>query len=400
MSYAVNELGDWFGIIALTVLVYDETGSAIATAGLFLGTRLLPALIAPVIVARAERPAPRVALSVIYAAEAVTFVGLAMLATNFTLTGVIVLATIDGALALSGRSLIRAVTASLLAPSGELRAGNAILNIAFTGGTAIGPGLAGVIIGGATIGAISVGGIGIQASLLLNAGSFLLIAGILATTRKLPRAEPDQAGVMDRLRAGLAYIGSRRPLHLLLSAQGAAFLFFGAVIPVEVIYAKETLSAGDAGYGLLLTSWGVGMVLGSATFAATRRMSLGILLLVSTAAIGIAYLGMSAAPTLGIACLWAIPGGIGNGVQWVSLVSAIQELTAERMQARVMSVLESIGAVMPGIGYFVGGLIATGHGPRATFVFAGAGILLVLALATPMLWQTMTSWRSRIDDAS
>ena len=46
-SYAVNELGDWMGIVALSVLVFDRTGSALATAGLFLGTRFLPALLAP-----------------------------------------------------------------------------------------------------------------------------------------------------------------------------------------------------------------------------------------------------------------------------------------------------------------------------------------------------------------
>jgi hypothetical protein len=38
-TYAVNEIGDWMGIIALSVLVFDRTGSAVATAGLFLGTR-------------------------------------------------------------------------------------------------------------------------------------------------------------------------------------------------------------------------------------------------------------------------------------------------------------------------------------------------------------------------
>jgi hypothetical protein len=35
-TYAVNELGDWMGIIALSVLVFDRTNSALATAGLFL----------------------------------------------------------------------------------------------------------------------------------------------------------------------------------------------------------------------------------------------------------------------------------------------------------------------------------------------------------------------------
>ena len=63
------------GIIALSVLVFDRTDSALATTGLFLGTRFLPALLAPILVTRVERPPPRFALPVIYCGEAAAFGG-------------------------------------------------------------------------------------------------------------------------------------------------------------------------------------------------------------------------------------------------------------------------------------------------------------------------------------
>src|SRR5215204_4899758 len=91
-TYAINELGDWMGIIALSILVYDRTGSALATAALFLGTRFLPALLAPILVTHAERPPPRFALPVIYCGEAATFGALALLAGDFALAPVVVLA--------------------------------------------------------------------------------------------------------------------------------------------------------------------------------------------------------------------------------------------------------------------------------------------------------------------
>src|SRR4051794_35608376 len=138
-SYAINELGDWMGIVALSVLVFDRTDSALATAALFLGTRFLPALFAPVLVAHAERPPPRFALPVIYCGEAAVYGALALLAGRFSLAPVVALAAIDGALALAGRALTRAVVATALEPTGEPRAGNALLNIAFTGGGALGP---------------------------------------------------------------------------------------------------------------------------------------------------------------------------------------------------------------------------------------------------------------------
>jgi MFS family permease len=391
-TYAVNELGDWMGIVALSILVFDHTGSALATTGLFLGSRFLPALLAPILVARVEQPPPRFALPVIYCGEAAAFGGLALLASNFSLAGAIALATIDGTLALAGRSLTRAVVAALLEPVGELRAGNAVLNVAFTGGAALGPGLAGLV----------VAGFGAQTALLLDAVSFYIVGWILITAGPLPQVEPDPGRLRERVQAGLAYIRRAATLRRLLIAQGGAFVFFAAVIPIGVIYAKQTLGAGDSGYGLLLASWGVGMVIGSIVFAAVRRAPLPHQLFFSTVAIGAAYLGLAAAPTLAVACMASIVGGAGNGVQWVSVVSAVQELTREGMQARVMSVLESIGAAMPGVGFVLGGLITTGQDARATFLFAGIGVLVIVAIAVPLLgskWpeQTASSKPNELD---
>jgi MFS family permease len=379
VSYAVNELGDWMGIVALSVLVFDRTGSALATGVLFLGTGFVPAILAPILVVRAEQPAPRFALPTIYAGEAAAFAALALLAAHFSLAAVFALAAIDGALALTGRSLTRAVTAAMLEPEGELRAGNAVLNVAFTGGAAVGPGIAGLV----------VAGFGVQTALLLDAASFYAIAWILLTAGPLAHAAPEPGRIRERLRVGLGYIRRRARLRGLLVAEGIAFVFFAAVIPVEVIFAKETLGAGDSGYGLLLASWGVGMVMGSVVFAVVRRAPLPHLLFFSTLTVGAGYLGMAAAPTLAYACAAAALGGTGNGVQWVAMVSAVQELTAPNMQARVMSVLESAAAAMPGVGFVLGGLIASSQGTRAVFLVAGAGVLVIAAIAAILLG---TSW--------
>jgi MFS family permease len=374
-SYAVNELGDWMGIVALSVLVFDRTGSTLATALLFLGTSFLPAILAPILVARAEIPPPRFTLPVLYCGEAAAFGALALLASHFSLAAVVALAAVDGALALASRSLTRAVVAALLEPTDQLRSGNALLNIAFTGGAALGPGLAGLV----------VAGFGVQVALLLDAISFYAVAWILLTAGPLPRAEPEPGRMRERVRAGLAYIREKTLLRRLLVAQGAAFVFFAAVIPIEVVYAKQTLGAGDAGYGLMLGSWGAGMVLGSLVFATVRRASLARLLLISTLAIGAGYLGLAVAPTLALACAASVLGGAGNGVQWVAVVSAVQELTTEAMQARVVSVLEAIGAAMPGVGFVLGGAVAAIATPRATFLLAGLGVLAIVGLAAPVL---------------
>jgi MFS family permease len=374
-TYSINEMGDWMGIVALSVLVYEETHSPYATAALFFGTRFLPAIFAPLLVTRVEKPPPRLVLPLIYCLETAAFGALALLVSNFSLPAVIVVATIDGALALAGRALTRASVVTLLGDPGELRAGNALLNVAFTAGAAVGPALAGLV----------VAALGLQAALFANAASFYLVAWILVTAGPIPHAEAEEGGTRERVRAGFAYVRRNMPLRRILLAQALAFVFFSAVSPIEVIYAKESLGTTDTGYGVMLAAWGVGMLCGSLVFAGAKKVPLAALFILSTLVIGASYLGLAIAPNLAIACVASVIGGTGNGVQWVSAISSVQELTEAGMQARVMAVLESIGAAMPGLGFAIGGLIAAIATPRATFLVAGLGVLAIVALAIPLL---------------
>jgi MFS family permease len=369
-------MGDWLGIIALSVLVFEVTGSAMATAALFLGTGFLPALMTPLFVARLERPPPRFVLPAIYAAEAAAFCALALLAEHFSLAAIVAIAAVDGTLALTAKTLTRAVTAAMLEPEGELRAGNAVLNIAFTGGAAIGPALAGAVIAA----------LGVQSALLLDAASFYLIACIVLTARPLPQSESEpETPLWQRVRAGLDYVRASPMLRRLVAAEAGVFVFFSLVIPIEVIYAKQALGLDAVGYGLMVNSWGVGMVLGGIVFARLRRASLPSLLFVSTVAIGVAYFGLAAAQTLAMACAASLLGGAGNGIQWVAMVSAVQELTTPSMQARVLGTLESAVSATPGIGFLLGGLIASQWSPRAAFLVAGTGVMVIVLVSALVL---------------
>ena len=58
---------------------------------------------------------------------------------------------------------------------------------------------------------------------------------------------------------------------------------------------------------------------------------------------------MASAGTLLVACLVSVVGGAGNGVQWVAVMTALQQVTPQEYQARVSGLLESIGAAVPGL---------------------------------------------------
>ena len=79
-SYTVNDLGDTIGVIALSILVYDQTESVAPTAGFFLFAKFLPALLATGLTAQLDRYGLRKTLPALYGAEALIFVLLAFLA--------------------------------------------------------------------------------------------------------------------------------------------------------------------------------------------------------------------------------------------------------------------------------------------------------------------------------
>jgi MFS family permease len=375
-AYTFNELGNWVGEIALAVLVFDETDSPLATAALFIGMHFLPAFLSQGVVARTESIGTKRVLPALYLGEAVVFCALALTASSFSLVLVIALAIADGTLAIAARAFTRASAAAVLTPSDQLRQGNAVINVGFTGAGAIGPALGGLV----------VAALGVETALFCDAASFVAVASTLALTRSLPQVKSQAESAGTRFLAGLGYVRRNRPLAALLAAQAVAFVFFTLVIPIEIVYAKETLDAGDSGYGALLSSWGIGMVVGSLLFTAWGgRVSLKPLLFFSTLAIGIAYLSLAAAGTLFLACIAAGVGGAGNGIQWVSVLSAVQELTVEQFQARVVGLLEASGKAMPGVGFLLGGAIAAILSPRASFLTAGLGVVTVCLLATPPL---------------
>jgi hypothetical protein len=402
LAYSVNELGTWFGYVALAVGVYDHTHSALAVAGVFIAARLLPSLLTPALVVRVEASPRRSELSGLYLLEALVAVALAVMLSHFWLPLALVLVAIDGTAALAASALLRAAVARIAAEEAltdsispddregtiELaqRRANAALNVAFTLTVATGPAIAGVLValaGGPT-------------ALLIDAASFLLCGAILLDLR--PHVE--EAGgssVRARLIAGLEHLRSVPRLRALLIAQAVAVACFASVEPIEIVYARSTLHVGDRGFGLLIASWGLGMVLGGLLFARTVRQPLSRLLASSALLVGIAYLAAAAAPSLAVACGAGVVGGIGNGLEVPALISAVQRLTPGRLQGRMMGVVESIGALCPALGFSIGGAITAASSPRVALLAAGLAALVIAVVFLRITARGFSLQGARVD---
>jgi hypothetical protein len=420
-AYTINRLGTWFGYVALSLAVYQHTHSTVAVAALLVSGQALPAFLVPALVARIEASSRRAELTALYLFEGLATTALAVLLWHFWLPAVLVLVLLDGTAALAASSLLRAEAARAARdelegpavdapeaagpragrpeagerrhapPPSDLNAGaeiqlaerkaNAALNLAFSATFVTGPALAGLLVAAA----------GGPVALLIDAASFLICGAMLIDLH--PHVEEvEGASVRARLRAARQYINEVTVLRLLLIAEGAALVFFAADGSIEVPYATVTLNAGDGGYGLLLAAWGGGVVLGGLAFARVVRRPLGAMLSAGTLAVGLAYVGFAVAPSLLVACLAGLVGGAGNGVQWASMLSAVQQLTPQRLHGRMMGAVESIGALCPGIGLLLGGVLVAASTPRIAF--------LVIGLAATAMTAAFLSLSSRIQAAS
>jgi MFS family permease len=116
-------------------------------------------------------------------------------------------------------------------------------------------------------------------------------------------------------------------------------------------------------------------VIGGAVFARARS-PLTALAAVASLAVAGAYFGMAIAPSLAVACGFSLLGGVGNGVQWVAVMTAVQERVPEALQVRVVGLLDAGAQLAPGLGFALGSILTALLSARATYAIAGAATAL------------------------
>jgi hypothetical protein len=370
-AYTINATGDWLGQIALSLVVLRATGSVFAVGMLWTFCRFLPALIAPLLLDRAMRRGGRRLLYLAYAGEAIVFAAVAgAAALGLSVYLILALAAVDGLLAVTARSLTKAAIVCATRPVGLHREANALVNIAFTVSFAAGPALAGILV--SVCGAASV--------LALDAVSFLGAAVALSRGLDIPTPHASDESPLANLRHIAAWLTTQKRLRTLLLADGAANVFFSMIIPVELVFVTSTLGAGPAAFGVVLAAWGLGAVLGSSLLVRLRGVGSGLLVSGSYAAMIASYLGMGSSLGIPEVIAFSFIGGIGNGIEGCAMLTAIQEQLPDQAQAKLNSLVEALRTAMPGVGFLLGGVIASVSSPRAAYFVAGLGALGVLAI--------------------
>jgi MFS family permease len=366
-------VGDAVSMVALVVLVVEITGSASAVGGALVA-RLLPTIASPLAGVLADRVDRRVVLVASDLARAVLVLGLVFAK---DLATIYVLVFLMGLARTVFNPTVRAAFPRVVG-GGDLTRANAFISGTFSTSIMVGPALGGVL----------VASIGVEAAFLADAVTYL-VSAILLSTVPLPRPRresEEEAGFVRELRSGFGYlVGARVPLVIVVGAF-LTILTINATVPAEVFLAKETFGAGDAGYGLLVSLWGGGIVLGSAIMAVLgNRINLVLLYFLSIFLGAFALMGTGLAPAFVLALGALTVEGAATGIDNVATDTILQERVPEAFLGRVFSIRFLGYSAGEAFAYPAGGLLVDAVGPRSTYILAGiataaAGLLVLLAM--------------------
>ena len=181
-----------------------------------------------------------------------------------------------------------------------------------------------------------------------------------------------------RARDGFAFLFRERDLAIALGGAVAALAVFSISVTAEPFFVTEVLDGGPLAYGVLLTSWTLGMAAGSGALAhRVPRASLAVGGLVAVVLQGAGIAGAALSPVLWMALIGFVFGGVAHGVKNVLLRTLIHERVPDALRGRAFAAYNGArnGAELGALA--LGGLVVGAFGARPALLAAGLGPALI-----------------------
>lgn len=391
----VSSLGDWVGFVAIASMVTRIGGdrAGFAVAGVMLA-RLLPSLVfglfAGVLVDRFDRRRLMMTADVVRFGAHFTMPFLGSLPAIYALSFLVESMTLlwspsrDASIPnlVPRRQLVNAGTMVLATSYGTLP----LSGLVFTGLTGVGVAL------GARIEFFAERPE--APALFLDSLTFLFSAWMIRGV-SLPRptqgTEEDsvRTGAVADLIEGVRYLSGHGFARAMTIGIVFAFAGAGSLIALGPIFVRDALRAGPSGWGVLVTSLGLGLASGMLSLRLLHRVVERRALFTTSMVTGaIVLVGLAAAPNLATASLLAAVMGLAAGATWVSGYTLLHEHVADRIRGRTFGSLTLLVRVVLFLSLAgfpllsevlgrlqIGGTAITGAGARLALV-AGAGVVV------------------------
>jgi MFS family permease len=321
----VSAAGDTAALVALLLRLAPEGSGYVAA---LLAAQLIPVVVlAPLVGQLVDRVETRSVLLVAVVGQALAAIPLALV------TGPIATIALFLVVGVCNAAVRPAINALVPAVVGEDRATHGYAGVAL--GQNLGW-IAGPVAGGALVAAF-----GTRTALLVDAATFaaLALACLLVRTRRPPRPAA-AAGDDDRrhqARVGFQVLWRDRVLRVVLVVSAisvACAVVDNVAAPFRFV---DQLGTTSTGYGIYVALWGVGVLAGSQLPPRIPDRHerfvpvTGHLL----CAVGIAAIGL--APTVALALIASVAGGVGNGIANVSQTALVGRRVPEHQRGRAFA---------------------------------------------------------------
>ena len=381
-AFTLSDTGSWAYNVALTVWVFEATGSvawiAAATVCRFVPALVLSAYAGVV----AERYDKAHFLRVIDLLSVAVMAALALVMTfDGPVVAVLVVAAIASTLGTAYDPAAAALTPHVV-PAADLASANALRNTIDNV----------TVIAGPALGALLLLAGPPQNAVWINAGAFLLSAVLISRVRTRTEAvdvtEGGELGALAQMTTGIRTILSVPATAVMVAYSVLATLAFGVDTVLFVAASDQILGTGPDGYGYLLAGLGIGGVLAAPLVTrAEARPALGPIILAGMALYCLPTLVLLVSDEPAVAFVAQVVRGAATLFVDVLAVTALQRTLPGDVLARVFGAFNTlmIGAIL--IGSLVTSWVIEGLGVDAAIWVAGAGLFAVSLLGWPWLQQ-------------
>jgi MFS family permease len=372
MAGLTSDVGDWLLFIALPVVVYNLTGSAVGTSFAFLVELAPGILLAPLAGRLADRTDRRRLLLVVSLLQALALLPLLTVHSRADLPTLYAVILVEAALFALFDPAKNALLPTLL-PAGELVPANALVGLNQNLGRLIGGPLGGAL--------LAVGGL--RLVVLADVVSYLLAAVLISRLGRRAPAAATPSGVRpgrDSFMAVLRDRVTRASLFVAFTGQIAQGIF----VVLFILFVAERLHGGPAEIGLLRGVQAIGAIAGGiALTGLLTRLAPARLTAWAAVAFGLLSLVVWNAPFVTTATglyvgLFILVGAPGI-VMSTGIVSSLQVATTDSERGRAFSALGLAGNIGQAIGMLAAGLLAAPLGlmtllntQAAVYLAAGA----------------------------
>ncbi|CAN5707687.1 MFS transporter [soil metagenome] len=370
-SRVVNMMGNAMASVALAFAVLKITDDDPAALGFVLAAHSIPMVVlllwGGVIADRFPR---NVVIQVSNLASAISqgLIAALVITGNAELWMIVALSVVHGVVSAMSFPAMASIMPQLV-PRGELQRANALMSLARSALTILGP----------TVSALLVVGVGPGWALAVDAATWLVSAVLLGFVTLPDRKPKDDTGTIAELREGWTYF--RRTTWLWAVVLGFGVLnaiHMGAWFTLGPARAKETI--GEQGWGLVLSAEAVGllvMTLVMLRIPLQRPLLLGML---GISLLGAPMLLLGAYPHLAVLMIATFVAGAGTEVFSMGWNLAMQEHVPDEMLSRAYS-YDALGSfVAIPVGQIAFGPLAVAFGFTDVLVVSGIVYFVVCLL--------------------